>query len=134
MACANGFCSHWFEGNIQRKVSPNLSTFLRFLERTFFRKSLVQSKRSDRFQPGKILKIIEHVSCSVRYCKISLFTYSGSSSLSNAGPFFTHFSFTKYFTNWLNCFSFAICKQLIYFPGPPITLFTFTVAVCGISL
>ena len=54
----------------------------------FFRKSLANSEQSDLFQPGKILKIVELVSYSIRYCKISLLIYSGSSNLSNAGPFY----------------------------------------------
>ena len=58
----------------------NFSTFFKVSRRRFFAKS----ERSDRFLAGKILKIIEHVSYSIRYFKISLLVYSGSSSLSNA--------------------------------------------------
>ena len=43
---------------------------------------------SDRFQPGNILKMIEHVCCSARPLLISLLTYLGSNS--NVGHFFTH--------------------------------------------
>ena len=35
--------SHRCEGNISGKLARNFSTFLRFLEATFFRKSLVKS-------------------------------------------------------------------------------------------
>ena len=36
----------------------------------------------------KFLKVIEHISYAIKYCKISSLIYSGSSSLSNAGRFF----------------------------------------------
>ena len=65
-----------------------LARFLRFLKGTHFGKLPTESERSDQFSPGKFLKIIEHVSYSIRYCKISLLIYTGSSSLSNAGNFF----------------------------------------------
>ena len=38
----------------------------RFFRGIYFRKLLTESERSDRFYPGKILKIIEHVSYSIR--------------------------------------------------------------------
>ena len=56
------------------------------------------SQRSDRFLSENLLKIIEHVSYSIKYCKISLRIFSGSRSLSNAGVFFISpsiFSFCK---------------------------------------
>ena len=59
----------------------------RLLKGMHFRKSLPESERGDRFWSKKFLKIIEHVSYSIRYCKISLLIYSGSSSLSNGGHF-----------------------------------------------
>ena len=52
-----------------------------------FGKSLTESERFDRFQSGKVLQVPEHVSYSIRSCKISLLIYSGRGSLSNAGPF-----------------------------------------------
>ena len=55
-----------------------LAPLLRFLERNFLRKSLVKSERSDRFQQGNTLKIIEHASYSIRYCKISLLYLQGT--------------------------------------------------------
>ena len=60
-----------------------LAHFVRLLEGTLFRKSLVKCERSDRSQPEKIMKMIKHVSYSIRYCKISLLIYSGCSSLSS---------------------------------------------------
>ena len=71
----------------QRNLLVILAGVLRFLQRTFFKEVIVKSKRSDLSQPEKIIKIIEHVNYSIRYCKISLFIYSGSSNLSNAWPF-----------------------------------------------
>ena len=65
-----------------------LASFLSFLKGIRFRKSLTESERSDRFWPGKFLKMLEHVSYLIKYCKISLLTYPGSSSLSNAGHFY----------------------------------------------
>ena len=52
-----------------------LACFVRFLEGNTFRKSFTKSEQSDRFQPGKILKIIEHVGYSFRPCNISLIIY-----------------------------------------------------------
>ena len=69
-------------------LARNFNTVLRFLEGIFFRKPLTESERSDRVQPEKFLKIIEHVSPSIKHCKLSLLIYSGSSSLTNAGPFY----------------------------------------------
>ena len=66
-------------------LASNFSMFLRFLKGIHFRNSLTESELGDRFQKGKFLKTIEHVSYSIRYCKISLLTYLGSNSLSNAG-------------------------------------------------
>ena len=37
----------------------------------------------------KFLNIIEHVSYSMGYCKLSLLIYAGNSSLSNTRPFLT---------------------------------------------
>ena len=71
-----------------RSLLVILTCFYRFLEGTFSRKSLVKSERSHRFKPGEILQIIEHVSFSIRFCKISSLIYSESSRLSNAGPFY----------------------------------------------
>ena len=39
----------------------------------------------NRFQPGEILKVIKHTCYSIRYYKISLLIYLGSSRFSNAG-------------------------------------------------
>ena len=49
-----------------------------------------ESGQSDRFLPGKIIEIIEHVGYSIRYRKISFLVYLGGSSVSNAGRFFIH--------------------------------------------
>ena len=65
-----------------------LARVLRFLKGIHFRKLPTESEWSGRFQAGKFLKIVEYVSYLVRYCKISLLIYSGSSSLSKAGRFF----------------------------------------------
>ena len=51
-ACSSYCC----EVNVLRKLAPNLTTFLKVSQKEFFRKSLTESERSDRFQPGKILK------------------------------------------------------------------------------
>ena len=64
-----------------------LARFLRFLKGIHFRKLLTESERSDRSWLGKFLKIIEHVSYLIRYCRISLPACSGSSRLPNAGRF-----------------------------------------------
>ena len=88
IACAKACLSHCCEVNISYKLPHNFSDLLRFREKEFFRKSLEKSEQSDRFQPGKILKIIEHFSYSIMYCKTSLLKYLGSNSLSNAGPIF----------------------------------------------
>ena len=64
-----------------------LKHFLSFLQRGSFTESRAKFERSDRFQQGNILEIIEHMSYSSCYCKISLLIYSESNSLSNAGPF-----------------------------------------------
>ena len=40
------------------------------------------------FSQKNVQKIIEHVSYSIRHCKISLLAYSGSSEPSNAVGFF----------------------------------------------
>ena len=79
--------SHRRDVNTVGIFAYNFSTFLRFLEGILFRKLLTESERSDRFWPEKLLQIIEHVSYLIRYCRISLLIYSGSSSLSNAGRF-----------------------------------------------
>ena len=79
--------SHRCEVNTFGIFACNFARFLRFLEGIHFRKSLTESERSDRCWPGKFLKIIEHVSNSIRYCRISLHIYSGSSRLSNTGRF-----------------------------------------------
>ena len=80
--------SHRCEVNASGTFACNFSTFLTFLKRTHFEKLPTESERSDRFWPGKFLKIIEHVSYLIKYSKLSFFIYSGSSSLSNAGCFF----------------------------------------------
>ena len=59
---------HRCEVNKFGKLACNFSTFLRILEGNLLRKSLTGSERSDRFKPGKILKITEHVSYSIRHC------------------------------------------------------------------
>ena len=76
------------EVNTLGTFACNSNTFLRFLNGTYFGKFRIESERSDRFQLGKFLKIIEHVSYSIKYCKLSLLIYSRSISLSNAGRFF----------------------------------------------
>ena len=66
-----------------------LARFLRFLKGIHYRKSHTESERSDRFWPEeKFLNIIEHVSYSMRYCKIALHVYSGSSTFSDVGRFY----------------------------------------------
>ena len=78
--------SHRCEVNTSGIFACNFSVF--FLKGIHFRKPLTESERSDRFSLGKFLKIIEHVSYSIRYCKVSSHIYSWSSSLSNVGTFF----------------------------------------------
>ena len=82
--------SHPCDVNIPRKLADDFSTFSKVSRSDFLRKSRAKSERIDRFRPGKILTLIEHVSYPIRYCKISLLIYSGSSSLSNAGRFFSY--------------------------------------------
>ena len=83
--------SHYCEVNTLGFLACNFSMFLRFLKGVHFRKSLTQSERRDRFWSDKFLKIVEHVSYLIKYCKISLLLYSGSSSLLNVRHFFfTH--------------------------------------------
>ena len=72
------------------KLVCNWVRFSRFLKGIHLRISLTESERSDRFKPGKFLKMIEHVNYPIRYCTISFLVYAGSSSLSNAWRFFTH--------------------------------------------
>ena len=60
-------------GTYQGSLLAILVNFQKFLEETFFRKSLAKSESGDRLQPEKILKITEYTSYSIRYCKI-LFT------------------------------------------------------------
>ena len=67
-------------------LDPDFSKFFNVSRRQFFTKSIVKSEWSGRLKPRNILKIIEHGSYSIIYCKISLHVYSGSSSLSNVGP------------------------------------------------
>ena len=69
----------------------NFSTFFKVLKGIHFRKLPTEFERSDRFWPQKFRDRIEHVGYLIRYCKISLLLYSGSTSFSNAGRFFfTH--------------------------------------------
>ena len=82
--------SYCCEVNTVVAFACNFDTFLRFLKGTHFGKLPTESEQSDRCQPGKFLKIIDHVSYLIKYCKISLLIYSGASSLSNAGHFLTH--------------------------------------------
>ena len=78
---------HCCEVNTLGKLACNFSTFFKVSLRDSFRGSLTESERSNRFYRGTILKIIEQVSYSIRYCKISSLIYYGSSSLSNVGRF-----------------------------------------------
>ena len=62
---------------------------LRFLKGVHFRKSLTESERSDGFEPGIFLKIIEHVSYLIRYCKMLLPIYiQGAVPFQMPGVFF----------------------------------------------
>ena len=61
-----------------------LARFSRLLKGRFSRGLLVKSKLSNRFLPGNILKTIENVDYSIRYCKILLHIYLGSSGLSDS--------------------------------------------------
>ena len=70
------------------KLSDDCNRFVKNSQNEIFRKFLLKSEWSDRFQPGKILKIIKHVGYSIKYYKISLLIYTLSSSLSHAGPFY----------------------------------------------
>ena len=51
--------SHHCAVNTLGKLAGNFSTFSRFLQGNFFRKSPTESERSDQFSPGKIIKIIK---------------------------------------------------------------------------
>ena len=73
----------------QGSLLITLPRFFRFLEGNFFTNSPTESERSDRFQPGKFLKIIEHVSQSIRYCKISL-QLIGAVTFQTPGLLLTH--------------------------------------------
>ena len=82
--------SHRCEVNILGILACNFITFLRFLKGIHFRKLPAESERNDRFQPGKFLKIIDHVSYLIRHCKISLLT-QGAVAFQASGVFlFTH--------------------------------------------
>ena len=72
--------SHRCEVSTLGIFACNISSFQGFSKGIFFRKSLTESERKDQCKPGKILKIIEHFSYSIRYCKYNCL-YSGSSSL-----------------------------------------------------
>ena len=69
------------------KTSSDFNMLFQDSRRTFFRQLLIESVFSDRPQSGNMPKIIENVSYSIRYCKISLPTYLGSISLSHVWPF-----------------------------------------------
>ena len=73
--------------NYWRHLFVILARFLRFLEGSCFRKSLKKSELSDRSQRGKILKTIELVSYSIRYCKVSLLIYQGAHTVTTLGLF-----------------------------------------------
>ena len=67
--------------------APDFNQPFSRLNGRFFAESLFLKPPKRVKTTRKILKIIEHVSCSIRYCQISLLTYSGSSSLSKSGHF-----------------------------------------------
>ena len=60
------------------------------VSKSFCRKAITKCERSGRFQLGKFLKIVGHVSYSIScYRYHSLPLYSGSSYLSNVVPFYS---------------------------------------------
>ena len=67
------------------KLASDFSTFIDFLEKLHYK---IWAERP--ISARKILKMIENLSYSIRYCKISLLTYSGSSIVSNTGLFVAH--------------------------------------------
>ena len=73
--------SHRFEVNTLGNFARNFSILLKVFKGAHFRKSLTESERSHRFYLEKFLKLTEHVSYSIRYCKISLLIYSWSIEL-----------------------------------------------------
>ena len=90
-ACAKALSSHHCNVSITGNLVDYFSTFFMFLEVNFFRKFPAKSERSARFQLEKILKVIEHVSYSIRhYICHHLYTLGAVGSLSSAGPFLTH--------------------------------------------
>ena len=76
--------SHRCEVNTLWILACNFSTFLRFLKGIMLENRLQNLIGVTDFSQ-KNSKIIENVSYFIRYCKISLLVYSGSSSLSNNG-------------------------------------------------
>ena len=90
--------SHRCEVNTLEILACNFSTFLKVYHWGSFTKFLTESERSDRVQSEKFIKIIEYVSYSIRYCKIILLIYSGSSSLETSGFFYSPSSHHKFQT------------------------------------
>ena len=74
--------------SISGKLDRKFSMFLRFLEGNFLENPSQNYNGMTDFSQEKSLKIVERVKYSIRYCKMSLLLYSGSSSSSNAGVFF----------------------------------------------
>ena len=74
----------------QGRLLVILRGFFKFLEGNLFTEFYTESVRSDRFQPRKILNIVEHASYSIRYCKISFLIQSRRSTPSTAGLSLTH--------------------------------------------
>ena len=67
---------------ISVKLARNLNMFARFSKGIIF-KFLIE--RRHRFSQEKFYRKTEHVTYSIRYCRILLLVYSGSSE-----PFLTH--------------------------------------------
>ena len=86
LPCADVFVLHVLK---RAQVTDSRYTYQRNLLPTPLptEKLVVISERNDPFLLEKILKLIEHVSHSIGYCKILALIYSGNSSLSNAWLF-----------------------------------------------
>ena len=91
--------SHRCEVNTVGNLACNFRTFFRISQRDCFRKALTKSERSDRFQPEKFLKAIEHVSYSMKYCKYYCLYTEEAVAFQTPNAFFTHPILNHIFTN-----------------------------------
>ena len=84
------FISKELEVNIVQKLARNLGTSFKVCRENFLENPLQNLNRVTDFGQVKIVKVIEDISHSISYCKISLLIYSGSYSHPNPRPFCNH--------------------------------------------